>query len=211
MDIQQKVLEQQKNSRIPAIDEDWLRDRLEYNYTVLQYQKGLDLQERSLDQAWQDVFRYVEREKESWSLIEWSELNVSRSEGKYILNGKVDLVKRYKNGLEIIDFRTGRQEELELDTDKLEQYRHQLDIYAYLVENQDHKKRSVLRVSLYLTSRNDHPILTLQRRDKDLNMEPFNQIVKKIEARDFDMAKRPEKICQTCEMASYCDAQSSCS
>ena len=210
-DIHQKVLEQQKNSQIPAIDEGWLRGRLEYNYTVLQYQKGLDLQEQILDQAWQDVSRYVEKEKESWSLIEWSELNVSRSEGNYILNGKVDLVKRYKNGLEIIDFRTGRQEELELDTDKLEQYRHQLDIYAYLVENQDHKKRPVLRVSLYLTSRDKHPVLTLQRRDKDLNMEPFNQMVKKIEARDFDMAKRPEKICQTCEMTSYCDAQSSCS
>ena len=194
-----------------TVDIDWLRSRLDYNYAVLQYQKGLGLKKRRLEQAWQDLHRYVEREKKNWSLIESSELNVSSTEGNYILNGKVDLVRRYKNGLEIIDFKTIRQEELELDTDKLEQYQRQLDIYAYLVENQDHKKRPVLRVSLYLTSRNEHPILTLQRRDKDLNMEPFNQIVKKIEARDFDMAKRPEKICQTCEMTSYCDAQSNCS
>ncbi len=210
-DIHQNILEQQKNNQIATVDIDWLRSRLDYNYAVLQYQKGLGLKKRRLEQAWQDLYRYVEREKKNWALIESSELNVSSTEGSYILNGKVDLVRRYQNGLEIIDFKTIRQEELELDTDKLEQYQRQLDIYAYLVENQDHKKRQVLRACLYLTSRKKNPLLVLQRQDKNLNMEPLNQIVTKIEAREFDITQRPEKTCQTCEMTFYCDAQSTCS
>jgi len=34
--------------------------------------------------------------------------------------------------------------------------------------------------------------------------------VAKIEARNFDLDQRPEKICETCEMNFYCDALTSC-
>ena len=122
----------------------------------------------------------------------------------------MDLVRRYQDGLEIIDLKTGHLEELELDDEKLDQYRRQLEVYAYLVENQDPQRRSVLQIGLYFTSRKKEPFLIMERKDKTLNMAPFNRMVAQIEARSFDLDQRPEKICETCEMNSYCDALTSC-
>jgi len=210
-DIHQYVLEQQATTNLGAtVSRDWLQKRLHHNYEVLKLQKGIELFPRSLERAWEDLCRYIDQEHQYWPLIEWSELNVSKAEGRYILNGKVDLVRRYQDGLEIIDLKTGHLEELELDDEKLDQYRRQLEVYAYLVENQDPQRRSVLQIGLYFTSRKKDPFLIMERKDKVLNMDPFNQMVAQIEARNFDLDQRPEKICETCEMNFYCDALTSC-
>ena len=88
------------------------------------------------------VIRYADRQHGNWSTIQQAEVDVSLVKPDYIIDGKIDLIKGEGDTVEIVDFKSERKPDLEKSREKLEQYRRQLNIYAYLVEERTGKKVS---------------------------------------------------------------------
>ena len=84
--------------------------------------------------ALNQVLRYVERQHGNWSAIQQAEVDVSLVQPDYIIEGKIDLVKGENGTVELVDFKSEKKPDIEKMRDRLEHYRRQLHIYAYLIE-----------------------------------------------------------------------------
>lgn len=65
-----------------------------------------------------------------------AELKAYSVERDYIIEGTLDLVKKAANGIELIDFKTGKYEE-----QRAAIYKRQLEIYTYLLKIDIHWRR----------------------------------------------------------------------
>ena len=127
---------------------------------------------------------------------------------QYILKGSVDLVRGEQDAVEIVDFKSEKKPDMEKDRERLTQYRHQLEVYAHLVEERTGQK--VSRMHLYYTGEADgNPYITFKKDDRAIGktVERFDEIVMRIEQRDYRMADRPFKLCLNCDMRAYCDTK----
>ncbi|MDP6599460.1 MAG: ATP-dependent DNA helicase, partial [Candidatus Poribacteria bacterium] len=201
-DIHRQILANQTDQ----ITDVWLHRQYHENYELLVEQRGVELQTASLSGGLDDIQRYVRRQQHTWPDIVAAEINVSKAEQNFILNGKVDLIRQYKDGLEIIDFKTGFQRAGIRNEQKLLQYQEQLEIYAHLVERQDaFLNQRVLRVGIYFTADSDAPYETFDRQVSELDLSRLQATVERIEANDFTLEQRPRDACQDCEMRYFCD------
>ena len=77
----------------------------------------------------------------------------------YIIEGKVDLITGKDNTVEIVDFKSEQNSDINTDIERIEHYRRQLNIYAYLVEQRTGNK--VSKMHLYYTGEeNSNPKIT---------------------------------------------------
>lgn len=151
------------------------------------------------------VIRYADRQHGNWSTIQQAEVDVSLVKPDYIIDGKIDLIKGEGDTVEIVDFKSERKPDLEKSREKLEQYRRQLNIYAYLVEERTGKK--VSRMNLYYTGEeNGVPIVTFPytKTAIDGTMAAFDDTVQRILKKDFHHCANDEKICKNCDFKYFC-------
>lgn len=81
--------------------------------------------------------------------------------------------------------------------------------YAHLVEKRTGQK--VSRMHLYYTGEESgNPYITFTKDDKSIGktIGRFDEIVARIENKDYSMTARPAKLCVNCDMRSYCDNKS---
>ena len=71
------------------------------------------------------VKKYIEDEKDNFEYIKKVEASEFRIENDYILYGQIDLILEDENEIQIIDFKTGKYNELEYSSN----YRQQLSLY----------------------------------------------------------------------------------
>ena len=91
------------------------------------------------------------------------------------------------------------------DIERLEHYRRQLNIYAYLVEQRTGNK--VSKMHLYYTGEeNSNPKITFPYTTAvDGTIAAFDDTVKHIMKKDFNHCSSDSKICKNCDFRFYCE------
>lgn len=176
------------------------------NYSQLSKKERVYLAPSSQQAALLHVMRYFERENGNWDRIKEAEVEISLVKDHYILKGSVDLIRGEHGTVEIIDFKSEKKPDMEKDRSRLQQYQHQLEVYAHLVEERTGQK--VSRMHLYYTGEDGgNPYVSFSKDDRSIGktIEQFDDIVARIERQDYRIATRPAKLCQNCDMRAYCD------
>jgi len=185
---------------------DAIRSWFSTNYAMLSKKERVYLAPASQQAALLHVMRYYERENGNWDRIKEAEVEISLVKDQYILKGSVDLIRGEHDTVEIIDFKSEKKPDMEKDRERLRQYQHQLEVYAHLVEERTGQK--VSRMHLYYTGEDGgNPYVSFTKDDRAIGktIAQFDDIVSRIERQDYQMAARPAKLCQNCDMRAYCD------
>jgi DNA helicase-2/ATP-dependent DNA helicase PcrA len=136
-----------------------------------------------------------------------TEVDVSLEKDGYILVGKVDLLMGRDNELELLDFKTS---ERSTDPGLLSTYEDQLCTYAHVLERRHGKHPE--RLLLYWTAEPDKSAALMEIPYRPEKVEAagrrFDQVVSRIQARDFKVARTPEsKVCKECDLKTFCTAE----
>lgn len=188
-----------------TITEDNISKWFDSNYVSLTKSEHTYLAGPQREAALKQVLCYVDRQQGDWSKIQQAEVEVSLVKTDYIIDGKIDLIKGEGDTVEIVDFKSEHKPDMEKMRDRLEQYRRQLNIYAYLVEQRTGKK--VSKMNLYYTAEeNGVPTITYpyQKMAVEGTMEAFDDTVHKIMKKDFHRCADDPKICKNCDFRFYC-------
>jgi DNA helicase-2/ATP-dependent DNA helicase PcrA len=147
----------------------------------------------------------VERMMPRWETISNAEMPVSLSQKKYIITGKVDLITNNRGQYEILDFKTEKKPQINIETEKVERVRRQLEVYAYLVEKRYNIKISGMKV-YYTSEKDSNPYLSFQRNDEHIKetIKTFDSVVNKIEKKEFSRLCSDLKICKNCDLRFFC-------
>ena len=121
------------------------------------------------------------------------------------MKGSIDLIRSNSEGVEILDFKTEKKPDRYYEKEKLNRYRRQLETYAFLVEQRTGQR--VNRMHLYFTGEEGNPYVTFRKNKTTIGetIADFDNIVARIEKKDFRMESRPDKLCSDCDMRRYCD------
>ncbi|MFC1519578.1 ATP-dependent helicase [Pseudomonadota bacterium] len=182
--------------------EDWLMD----NYRNLANRERMYLGDSTLGAALKHVMRYVERKGSDWSDIKETEVDISLVKDRYVLSGSVDLIKGEGNTVEIIDFKSERKPDMEKDRERIQHHQRQLEIYAHLVEQRT--GYDVSKMHLYFTGETTGlPNISFNKNNTAIEstIGTFDNIVDRIENKDFKIPARPDKTCVDCSARAYCD------
>lgn len=201
-DIHKTVLRGEEGS----IGPDAIRGWFSANYALLSKKERVYLAPTSQQAALLHVMRYYERENGNWDRIKEAEVEISLVKDHYILKGSVDLIRGERDTVEIIDFKSEKKPDMEKDRSRIQQYQHQLEVYAHLVEERTGQK--VSRMHLYYTGEDGgNPYVSFTKDDRAIGrtIAQFDDIVARIERQDYRIAARPAKLCQNCDMRAYCD------
>ena len=180
------------------------------NYAYLTKREKVYLAPVIKQVALQQVINYYHRRKGDWSMIKEAEVDVSLVKDEYILSGSVDLIEGDNNTMEIIDFKSEKKPNINShkDKEKIDRYRRQLEVYAHIVEQRTGLK--VSKTHLYYTSvDNGNPLITFEVNSNLINttIQTFDEVVNRIESKDFRIKERPVKLCKDCDLQFYCDTK----
>lgn len=177
----------------------------ETNYTSLIKSQHSYLAGPQLDAALAQVLRYVNRQNGNWSQIKQAEVDVSLVQPEYIIEGKIDLIKGEGDTVELVDFKSERKPDMEKMRDRIEQYRRQLHIYAYLIEQRTGQK--VSKMHLYYTGEeNGNPMISFPYTKSAIEgtVSAFDDTVHKIMKKDFKHGCDNPITCKNCDFRHYC-------
>ena len=144
------------------------------------------------------VKKYIEEEKDSFEYIKKVEASEYRIEEDYILYGQIDLILEDENEIQIIDFKTGKYNELEYSSN----YRQQLSLYKLLLQKKYDKD---IRTYLYYLEE-DEPKKEILITDEELeeDFENINKTTQNILDNKFPKIPYTQNICGICEFKNYC-------
>lgn len=175
------------------------------NYKNLALKEHNYLTQSVRETALEQVLRYAERRKVDWHRIKETEVDVSYVEEEYILEGKVDLIEGEDGSVEIVDFKSEHKPDLFTEASRIERYKRQLQIYAYIVSHKTGYPVSKMR--LYYTAETDgDPYISFNNDPAEIRstIDGFSAVVSKIKHRDFSGSAASAKICQNCDLRHYC-------
>lgn len=177
----------------------------ENNYTSLIKSEHTYLAEPQRMAALNQVLRYAERQSGKWDTIKQAEVDVSLVQTDYIIEGKIDLVKGIDGTVEIVDFKSERKPDMERMRQRLEHYRRQLQIYAYLIEQRTGQK--VSKMHLYYTGEeNGNPMISFPYTKSAIEgtVAAFDDTVHKILRKEFNHCSDNPQTCKNCDFRFYC-------
>lgn len=125
-----------------------------------------------------------------------AELKAYSVERDYIIEGTLDLVKKAANGIELIDFKTGKYEE-----QRAAIYKRQLEIYTYLLKNRYSLEE--IKAYLYYIEEDSKIEVELNEESIERSVRRFDYVAEKILSRDFTPREYGES-CTECEFRWYC-------
>ena len=175
------------------------------NYNTISKSEHTYLAEPQLKAALKQVLRYVERQNGDWSRIQETEVEVGLVKPTYILEGKIDLITGDNNTYEKHEFTKEKKHNLVNDRERIEHYKKQLQVYAYLVEQRTGK--TVSKMHLYYTgAENEVPTITFPKDNVSIEqtIKEFDGIVEKIQAKDFSCKAKSQQTCDNCDFKHYC-------
>ena len=189
------------------INEENISQWFDANYDTLSRSNRAYLSKAARDNAFKQVMKYVLRQGSDWSGV-WraeSEVNILRE--NYILEGVIDLISMRDGEIEITDFKSGPKPNINInrDRERIENYRRQVNAYAYLVENTTGLNVNGLRV--YYTGENENsPEITYKydKSEAEEIMRGFDETVRKIIAKDFNHRTQDIDTCKECAFRFYC-------
>jgi len=182
------------------------------NYILLSQQQRTYLRQAQQDALFRQVIRYRDANSDRWDTIKEAEVDVSLVKEDYILEGKIDLIQGENGTVELVDFKSGDKPDVNTQDERqkalLNQYRRQLEVYAFLIH--ERTGQTVSKMHLYYPKVEDgNPRITFnyQSRNIETTMATFDEVVRKIEKKDFSMANihKSERHCSDCDMRFYCN------
>ena len=200
-DVHRAALRNETEKITPENISNWF----ESNYISLTQTEHGYLAEAQRSAALEQVLRYVERQNGDWSTIQQAEVEVSLVQPDYIIEGKIDLVKGENGTVELVDFKSEKKPDMEKMRDRLEHYKRQLHIYAYLVEQRTGQK--VSKMHLYYTGEeNSNPMISFPYTKSaiDGTVSAFDSTVHKILNKDYTTCSKDSKTCSNCDFRYYC-------
>lgn len=207
-DIHRAVLRREEH----LLTDDIIREWFDMNYFLLSKQQRSYLHQAQLESLYGQVLRYRDRNAGRWHLILEAEVDVSLVKEDFILKGTIDLIEGEGGTVELVDFKSGDKPDVNsadpLVRKRLEQYRRQLEVYAHLVEERTGQK--VSRMHLYFPKEDQgNPQISFRYDPRAISqtVQSFEAVVRKIEAKDFDMngTEKSEKLCGDCDMRFHCN------
>ena len=200
-DIHKAALRDEEHLITPENIEEWFKT----NYNSLIQSQHSYLAQPQLDAALAQVNRYVDRQNGKWDQIKQAEVDVSLVQDSYIIEGKIDLVKGEGDTVELVDFKSEKKPDLEKDRERIENYRRQLQLYAYLIEQRTGQK--VSKMHLYYTGEeNGNPLITFPYTKTAVKgtVEACDCTVRKILKKDFSKGCDNLNTCKNCDFRHYC-------
>lgn len=207
-DIHKAVLRGEQDTLTDANIETWFNA----NYQLLVKQMHSYLAEAQRNAILRQVLNYRNQNANLWQRIKEAEVEVSLVKEEYILKGKIDLIEGKNDTVELVDFKSGDKPDVntrdEYKRQQLNQYRRQLEIYAYLIEQRYGHKVSAMHL-YYPKEENGNPRITYRydRGNVENTIEAFEEVVHKIEQKDYSMegVRRNEKHCSDCDLRFFCN------
>lgn len=207
-DIHKAVLRGESDTLTDENIEGWFNS----NYQLLVKQLHSYVAEAQRKAILHQVLNYRDQNVNQWNRIKEAEVEVSLVKEDYILKGKIDLIEGENGTVELVDFKSGEKPDVNT-TDEykrriLNQYRRQLEVYAYLIEQRYGHKVSAMHL-YYPKEENGNPRISYryQKQNIENTIEAFEEVVEKIEKKDFSMegVRRNEKHCSDCDLRFYCN------
>lgn len=157
------------------------------------------------EQAWQQVLNYYQQNQQALRAIHAAEFPVQIDRDTYVLRGKVDLLIKGEQGLEVIDFKTQRRPVG--DAASLVSYQQQLQLYAYALQH--HHGKSPQRLWLYWTAEEQRADALMEvpcdRNKIQQVITSVDEIAEKIQQKHFEVKTLPAPtVCQTCDIRHFC-------
>ena len=182
------------------------------NYQLLVKQLHSYLAEGQRKAILRQVLNYRDQNAAQWHRIKEAEVEVSLVKEDYILKGKIDLIEGENGTVELVDFKSGEKPDVNTSDEYkrriLNQYRRQLEVYAYLIEQRYGHKVSAMHL-YYPKEENGNPRITYRynRGNVENTIEAFEEVVHKIEQKDYSMegVRRNEKHCSNCDLRFFCN------
>ncbi|EMJ3295927.1 ATP-dependent helicase [Acinetobacter baumannii] len=201
-DIHKAVLRNESH----LVTHEQIQSWLNTNYIYLSKKERQFLAPSTIKAIEKHVLNYYDREKQHLHRLQEAEVEISLVKDQYILKGSIDLIRGEHGTVEIIDFKSERKPDLEKEKSRLETYQRQLQLYAHLLEEKT--GQTVSRMHLYYTGESDgSPYVSFDKKTEQIErtVKQFDQVVSRIEAKDYGMTCRPDKLCPNCDMRFYCD------
>lgn len=192
------------------IDENKVNELFEIDLESITARTGFVLTDEQKQNALGHVIRYYFNRKDEFHKVWKAEEEIDLILDNYILQGIIDLIEydELTDTLEIIDYKTGPKPTSDPLSPKVEHYRKQLEIYAYLAEKRFGKR--VIRMKLYYTSVNEGDPYIVFENDTDKIQKTINEVnetIYKIENKIFDDDVRNNYACKFCDMRFVCGKQ----
>lgn len=201
-DIHKAALRGESQSITPDNVETWFVE----NYETISKREHVYLSENVRLAALKQVKRYVERQSAHWDRVRDAEVEVSHVEEDYILSGKVDLIEGDNGTLEIVDFKAEKKPDMERDKERIQRYKRQLQIYAYIIEQKTGMPVSKLR--LYYTGDNVSGVPEIVFKNEPAKVKEtineFTDVVHKIQCRDYTTRSTSLTMCNNCDLRHFC-------
>lgn len=186
------------------LTEERIRDFFVRNYQTMQADSGYFLTPDQEQNALGQVLGYYRLRKDALATVWKAEEEIRLSLPDFILQGVIDLIETADGAVEIVDYKTGPKPDPVFGLERVEHYKRQLEIYAYLVEQ--HYKKQVRRMHLYYTSAPEDPWISFEwsRHDVDAAIAEVRETVQKIERKVFSGGVQNRFACEYCDMKYYC-------
>ena len=179
------------------------------NYNSLRMAENTFLSPEVLQNAKEQVLRYMEHNSAKWNTIRDTEVEVSVIKQNYILLGKVDLVQGVGDTYELVDFKTGKKPDEHDNSLQLRHYKEQLITYSHLISERTGK--TISRAHLYYpgVEEGDPRIsFDVTPEDTEKTLKRFDEIVEKIQQKDFSGCAEDASTCRNCDFKYYCHEDS---
>jgi DNA helicase-2/ATP-dependent DNA helicase PcrA len=193
------------DGKLDTLDEERIQEIFNRTFRFLSMSDVRPIGEAARQAAFEQVLNYFRQNRDEMRRVIQTEVDVSLEKDNYILTGKVDLLLGGDGKLELLDFKTSPRPK---DSPGLiRAYERQLCTYAHILERR-HGKR-VERLLLYWTSepRKEDALMVLPYDPERVEEagRHFDEMVRKIQARQFAVTKPPEpRICQECDLITFC-------
>ena len=185
--------------------EETIEEWFKLNYQSMQEMTGYYLTEEQRENALQQVIRYFHHRKDELGKVWRAEEEINLVLPEYILQGVIDLIEGKDDTVEIVDYKTGPKPNIEGHPERVEHYRKQLEIYAYLIEKRYGKK--VSRMHLYYTNCQDgKPMISFEwsREAIDNTISEITETINSIEQKKFTGSVTNSYACTFCDMKYVC-------
>lgn len=206
-DVHKAVLRGETSS----VTEQSVREWFTENYETISRKEHAYLSQNVRDAALRQVLKYVDRQAGHWERIKDAEVEVSHVERDYILSGKVDLVEGDGGTYEIVDFKAEKKPDMIKDAERIQRYKRQLQIYAYIITQRTGVP--VSKLHLYYTGDIDGGVPTISFKNEptkvQATIDQFTDVVHKIQKRDYTTRSTSQTMCNNCDLRFFCQKQKS--
>jgi len=191
--------------QLGEIGEERIHEWFYLNYQAMREQTGYQLTDEQQEMALEQVLRYYRHRKEELGRVWKAEEEINLVLPDFILQGVIDLVEGREDTVEIVDYKTGPKPDVSANPHRVDHYKKQLEIYAYLIRQRYGK--AVSRMHLYYTSTlSGDPLITFEYKDENIQatIGELTQTVKAIEEQQFSGMARNSYACEYCDMRYVC-------